>query len=31
MECFNEWDIVRAEWIMIDRNEKPSIISEGIW
>ena len=31
MECFNEWDIVRAEWIMIDRNKKPSIISEGIW
>ena len=28
-----DWRTVdeRPEWIMIDRNGKPSIISEGIW
>ena len=31
MDCFKPFGLVKAEWIMIDRNEKPSIISEGIW
>jgi hypothetical protein len=31
MKCFEPWGLERAEWIMIDRNSKPSIISEGIW
>jgi S-adenosylmethionine/arginine decarboxylase-like enzyme len=31
MDCFKPFGLVKAEWIMIDRNEKPTIISEGIW
>jgi S-adenosylmethionine/arginine decarboxylase-like enzyme len=31
IECFKPWGIVKAEWVMIDRNDKPTIISEGIW
>lgn len=31
MECFKPWGLIRAEWVMIDRNEKPVIVSEGIW
>jgi len=31
MECFKPWDLIKAEWVMIDRNDKPSIISEGVW
>ena len=31
MECFKPWDLVKAEWVMIDRNDKPTITSEGIW
>ena len=31
MECFKPFGIIKAEWIMIDRNEKPTIISEGTW
>jgi len=31
MECFKPFGLVKAEWAMIDRNEKPTIISEGTW
>jgi len=31
MECFKPWGLIRAEWVMIDRNEKPVIIQEGVW
>jgi S-adenosylmethionine/arginine decarboxylase-like enzyme len=31
MDCFKPFGLIKAEWIMIDRNEKPTIISEGIW
>lgn len=31
VEQFKEWDIIKYEWVMIDRNETPKIISEGTW
>jgi len=31
MGCFEEFGLVKAEWVMIDRNNQPKIISEGIW
>lgn len=31
MECFKPWGLIRAEWVMIDRNEKPVITQEGVW
>jgi hypothetical protein len=31
MKCFEPWGLTKAEWVMIDRNGKPTIISEGIW
>lgn len=31
MDCFKPWGLIKAEWVMIDRNGKPSIISEGVW
>jgi len=31
LEQFKPWDIVTGEWVMIDRNEFPKIISEGTW
>lgn len=31
MECFQSFGLTRAEWIMIDRNSKPIITSEGVW
>jgi len=31
MGCFIPWDLFRAEWVMIDRNDKPTITSEGVW
>ena len=31
MECFKSFGLVKAEWIMIDRNNKPLITSEGTW
>ena len=31
MECFESFGLTRAEWIMIDRNSKPVITSEGVW
>lgn len=30
MECFKPWGVIKTEWVMIDRNNKPSIISEGV-
>jgi S-adenosylmethionine/arginine decarboxylase-like enzyme len=31
MDCFEPFGLVKSEWIMIDRNDKPTIISEGSW
>jgi len=31
VECFKPFGLVKAEWIMIDRNNKPVIFSEGVW
>jgi len=31
LECFIPWGITKVEWVMIDRNEKPTISSEGTW
>ena len=31
MECFESFGLTKAEWIMIDRNSKPIITSEGVW
>ena len=31
MECFMPWGVTKVEWVMIDRNQKPTIASEGIW
>ena len=31
MECFKPFGLIKAEWIMIDRNNKPIITSEGTW
>lgn len=31
MDCFKPWGLVKAEWVMIDRNDKPTITSEGVW
>lgn len=31
MKCFESFGLTRAEWIMIDRNSKPIITSEGVW
>lgn len=31
MECFSPWQLIKAEWVMIDRNDKPTVISEGVW
>ena len=30
VECFKPWGLIRGEWVMIDRNENPKIIQEGI-
>ena len=31
MECFKPWGIVKAEWVMIDRNQSPVITGTGTW
>jgi hypothetical protein len=31
LEQFKPWGIVKYEWIMIDRNDSPRVISEGNW
>ena len=31
MKCFEPWGLINAEWVMIDRNNAPTITSEGIW
>jgi hypothetical protein len=31
LEQFEPWGIINVEWVMIDRNDKPTVISEGIW
>ena len=31
MKCFDPWGLIKAEWVMIDRNNTPAITSQGIW
>jgi hypothetical protein len=31
LEHFKPWGLVKAEWVMIDRNDTPKVISEGDW
>ena len=31
LEQFEPWGIVKVEWVMIDRNNNPTITSEGVW
>jgi S-adenosylmethionine/arginine decarboxylase-like enzyme len=31
LEQFMEWGIVKCEWVMIDRNNTPTVVSEGMW
>lgn len=31
MSCFKDWEVVEAEWVMIDRNEGISVSSSGYW
>ena len=31
LEQFEPWDIIKVEWVMIDRNNKPTVVSEGMW
>ena len=31
LEHFKPWGLVKAEWVMIDRNKSPKVISEGVW
>jgi S-adenosylmethionine/arginine decarboxylase-like enzyme len=31
LEQFMEWGIVKCEWVMIDRNNTPTVVSEGVW
>jgi S-adenosylmethionine/arginine decarboxylase-like enzyme len=31
LEHFEPWGLVKAEWVMIDRNDTPKVISEGNW
>ena len=31
LEHFKPWGLVKAEWVMIDRNTKPTITHEGVW
>jgi S-adenosylmethionine/arginine decarboxylase-like enzyme len=31
MKCFDPWGLIKAEWVMIDRNSTPTITSQGIW
>lgn len=31
MKCFDPWGLIKAEWVMIDRNDSPTITSQGTW
>jgi S-adenosylmethionine/arginine decarboxylase-like enzyme len=31
LEQFQPWGIIKAEWVMIDRNSTPTITSSGMW
>jgi len=31
MDCFNDWEIVNYDWIMIDRNEGLEVVAEGTY
>jgi S-adenosylmethionine/arginine decarboxylase-like enzyme len=31
MKCFDPWGLIKAEWVMIDRNSTPTITSQGNW
>lgn len=28
---FSNWGLIRAEWTMIDRNNSPTVVSDGVW
>lgn len=31
LEQFKPWGLIKAEWVMVDRNNTPKVYSEGIW
>lgn len=31
LDCFKPFELIKAEWMMIDRNGTPKVTSEGIW
>jgi S-adenosylmethionine/arginine decarboxylase-like enzyme len=31
LEQFEEWGLIKVEWMMIDRNDTPTITSSGVW
>lgn len=31
IEQFKPWGLIKAEWVMIDRNDTPMVYSEGVW
>lgn len=31
IEHFKPWGLVKAEWVMIDRNDNPKIVLDGVW
>lgn len=31
LDCFKPFELIKAEWMMIDRNGTPKVSSEGIW
>ena len=31
LTCLKKWQLVRAEWVLIDRNEKIEIMEKGCW
>jgi S-adenosylmethionine/arginine decarboxylase-like enzyme len=31
LEQFRPWGIIKTEWVMIDRNNTPTITSSGMW
>jgi S-adenosylmethionine/arginine decarboxylase-like enzyme len=31
LEQFKPWGLLKAEWVMIDRNNTPTVYSEGVW
>lgn len=31
LEQFKPWGLIKAEWVMVDRNNTPKVYSEGTW